>query len=631
MLPVHARRRAGDADGFVRYDMPALVLVLALSGITLVSLLRPQVLLLNHSDTLLVALTSAILIIALGATFFALGEFLLDGLIASLFVGMAFLVFAGAGALKLVPVLAGWHRQQIQLSPGWAIENLVGAVLLAVAAVLVERGMPARHRVRNSIIAVSLACLLTLSISFWTYLPAGTIESTIWSRTLQLAAGLLFFGSAVRFWWTSKLSHRPWYVWLALNLTIAGYAQIDFAIRQYPLGYVQFGDALRLVFFTGILLALAGEWNRGYRRLRLQTRELEALHALMKAPMVQDVASVVQHVIRVVGETLEANARLLVTGRNGRTLRDPLVMQMTYVDAGDPVSSDGDDARTIVVGVDEGPRGQVALGVPLGTNDRRLGMLVVVRESGHDFTATDARLLRAFGAQASVLLERSLLYEEVAAGAVMQERSRLAREIHDGLAQHLASLKMRVSWLQRSPAALDVGQLRDIEGVLETALTEARQAITTLRSDPEGTSAAEAIASYAEEFGQVSGMRVGVERSGNEPDVGPKARVELLRVVQEALNNVRKHANATRVNVRIAKQDGGTCINIADNGSGFVVDQTMQGHFGLEIMRERMESIGGRLVLTSSPGAGTSVAIWVPAPRPESENGQQDWLGMVEG
>jgi two-component system nitrate/nitrite sensor histidine kinase NarX len=254
-------------------------------------------------------------------------------------------------------------------------------------------------------------------------------------------------------------------------------------------------------------------------------------------------------------------------------------------------------------------------------------MLIVSRAAGNQFSTHDVRLLRAFGTQASVLLERSMLYEEVAAGAILQERSRLAREIHDGLAQHLAFLKMRVAWLQRSSKSDDTSQLKDIESVLETALIEARHAITTLRAEPEGTSTAEAIDAYAQEFGQVSGLTVEVTSDSDVADVGPKTRVELLRVVQEALNNVRKHAQASNVSITILPDGTGMAVTIKDDGKGFSSDQNLNGHFGLEIMRERAESVGGSLDVRSFPDAGTQVCIWVPTHDAGSEVAEEDWVG----
>jgi signal transduction histidine kinase len=184
---------------------------------------------------------------------------------------------------------------------------------------------------------------------------------------------------------------------------------------------------------------------------------------------------------------------------------------------------------------------------------------------------------------------------------------------------------MRVSWLRRAPATIDVSELADIEGVLETALIEARHAITTLRSEPEGTSTIEAIQAYAEEFSQVAGLAVQVALDNDVPEVGAKTRVELLRVIQEALNNIRKHARAARVLLDIHPLDGGVRVVIEDDGTGFGVDQTFEGHFGLQIMRERAESVGGSLQVRSETQAGTQVAVWVPALEKEQATHVDSW------
>lgn len=195
----------------------------------------------------------------------------------------------------------------------------------------------------------------------------------------------------------------------------------------------------------------------------------------------------------------------------------------------------------------------------------------------------------------------------------MGERNRLGREIHDGIAQQLAFLKMQVGWLRRTPERVDAPQLERIEKGLEMALIEARHAIATLRAEPSDASTGEMIAAYLEEFGQVSGLNVEIDRSDGLPEVAATARVELLRIVQEALNNVRKHALADNVRVSICPDTSGVRIDIRDNGSGFETGQDLEGHFGLSIMRERAESVGGTLEIESAVGEGTCLHVWIPA------------------
>jgi two-component system nitrate/nitrite sensor histidine kinase NarX len=206
-----------------------------------------------------------------------------------------------------------------------------------------------------------------------------------------------------------------------------------------------------------------------------------------------------------------------------------------------------------------------------------------------------------------------MLQEGAAAAAVLEERSRLSREVHDGLAQHLAFLKMRIAWLRRSPDMLETEQLADVEKALESALSDAREAITTLRVETRGPSTADAIAGYAAEFGHTSGLSVQVVHDTAIPEIGPKARVELLRIVQEVLNNARKHAKATGVDLQVRARGRGIEVTIHDNGEGFERSAGERGHFGLDIMKERAESIGGHCDVASTPGTGTTVRVWVPA------------------
>jgi two-component system nitrate/nitrite sensor histidine kinase NarX len=333
----------------------------------------------------------------------------------------------------------------------------------------------------------------------------------------------------------------------------------------------------------------------------------------MTAPEIRDLRRVIDHVVEVVGGALNCDVYLMIPGHHISEGTDVFSLM-----SGADIGTD----RNAVVAFNEGPGGREGYITGLLADARHLGSLAVSRPHGSPFSAADASMLRALSAQTALLLERSLLYEEVAAGAILEERSRLAREIHDGLAQHLAFLKMHVAWLQRSTGRVESQQLNSIENVLATALTEARQAITTLRVDAKATTTAEAIASYLEEFGRISDLKLFVRQDDHLPEVGPKARVELLRIVQESLNNVRKHAGATDVSVLMTTAGGRFTICVSDNGKGFDTAGNREGHFGVAIMRERAESVGGKLVVKSGSGRGTTVEVSVPVPpQPELLSG----------
>lgn len=598
------------------YDAALFMLLVGLCTVTLTSIAHPGFATTVHSSSLSVAIICAALLVAVGASYVAIGEFILYGRVSSLYVCLAFAIFAsGEVGLGLLPLLSGRYVAG-QAPYGWGLLRIAGGIFLVAASVQLDGVIPAYRRARLSIAGLLVALGLAFLVSLEMRTGGSAPVSRAAQSALQLGAALLFALASGLFWRASRaarVSNRVWFVWLSMSLAIATFSQIQFALHAPRIAVVQAGDVLWLVFFTGILLALAAEWSQNYWRLRWQARELEALHALMRTPIIENVPALVQHIVGVVSETFGTEARLVLAGRE-----DPLAGEDDLVNGEGLHSGMISSWKGCFDATEGNVRGTTVLRVPLGSGAQRLGMLVVFGSNGGEFTAHDVSLLRAFGAQAAVLLDRAFLYEEVAAGAVLQERSRLAREIHDGLAQHLAFLKMRVAWLKRSPSSVGVEQLGDIEAVLETALIEARHAITTLRAQPEGASTMDAITDYAREFGQVSGMAVEVTTTGSLPGVGPKVRVELLRVVQEALNNVRKHAHAEVVHLHIAARDNGIEVTIEDNGTGFDATRTLEGHFGLEIMRERAESVGGTIRIESRCGAGTCICIWAPGTESET-------------
>ncbi|MCV0403824.1 MAG: sensor histidine kinase [Chloroflexi bacterium] len=218
----------------------------------------------------------------------------------------------------------------------------------------------------------------------------------------------------------------------------------------------------------------------------------------------------------------------------------------------------------------------------------------------------DLRALR----RANVQLQR--LSEAELAGAALEERARLAREIHDGLAQDLWYAKLKQSRLAQTA---DLGGealalSHEVADAIDSALAEARNAVAAMREGVEAGSLLEMISRHVDDFSDRFAIRAEITQSGRPPDVGPRAQAEVLRIVQEALTNVRKHADATVVRVDVAS-DGELRLVIADNGRGFRTESAPPG-FGLESMRQRAELIGARLTVTSEPQNGTRVEVHVP-------------------
>jgi signal transduction histidine kinase len=220
--------------------------------------------------------------------------------------------------------------------------------------------------------------------------------------------------------------------------------------------------------------------------------------------------------------------------------------------------------------------------------------------------------------------------------AALEERSRLAREIHDGLAQQLWFAKLKFERLAATvdedarPLAGEVGQALDL------AIVEARQAMVTMRSGLEADlPLADMLARTVDDFEQRSGLAVRYTPGAGLPAaIPPRQQIELLRIVQEALTNVRKHADATVVRVRAEVVGRDLVVAIADNGRGFDPDQAPESGLGLRGMEERARLMGGSLRVTSEAHGGTTVELavpllvgeWVP---PVADPGDADGTGTT--
>lgn len=214
------------------------------------------------------------------------------------------------------------------------------------------------------------------------------------------------------------------------------------------------------------------------------------------------------------------------------------------------------------------------------------------------------------------------LYREVGSLATLQERERIAREIHDGVAQGVAFLHLRLKTLEdrlaRGGAPASVAEVADMRAVSKRAYADVRQSIFGLRTaTARNLGLIPLLTEYVREFSRESGIQVEVQ-DGNPraTDFSPEAEVQLVRVIQEALNNVRKHARARRAWVRFAV-DGGNLgrVTVEDDGIGFPVrsarDASRQ-RYGLRTMQERTEGAGGQLEVRSGSGHGTQVIIRLP-------------------
>jgi signal transduction histidine kinase len=208
------------------------------------------------------------------------------------------------------------------------------------------------------------------------------------------------------------------------------------------------------------------------------------------------------------------------------------------------------------------------------------------------------------------------LLEQLEYQAVLGERSRLAREIHDGLAQTLAFLKLEAARMQAYVSKGDVDAVtRTLQACYQTlsdAYLDARQAIDNLRRVPD-----ELLGDWLElagaDFKTLTGVEVDVSNIHLSHVFSPGMKAQLIRIVQEALTNVRKHAGACRVTISACERDGEAILEVRDNGRGFTPEETQPtSQYGLRSMRERAESIGADFQIISTPGSGTTVRLRIP-------------------
>ncbi len=276
------------------------------------------------------------------------------------------------------------------------------------------------------------------------------------------------------------------------------------------------------------------------------------------------------------------------------------------------------------------PRMTSFLGVPLHFKGRLLGNLYLTDKQGApEFSESDSAIVELFAAVAAVAIENARLHEQVQHLAIEEERQRIAREMHDGLAQILAYVNVKAGAARRllslGRAEQAAQELQQLERAAQDVYIEVREAILGLRTMTQGTQGLPVVLQqYLDRFSDLTGVPVDLEFTCDVADLAlsPEAEVQLIRVIQEALSNVRKHARASRTVVRIGVDERCTTLEVMDDGQGFSTDRPAFGqgpHFGLQTMRERVESLDGNFTVSSVVGRGTHITVRLP--RSLRENG----------
>lgn len=202
---------------------------------------------------------------------------------------------------------------------------------------------------------------------------------------------------------------------------------------------------------------------------------------------------------------------------------------------------------------------------------------------------------------------------------VLQERQRLSREIHDGTAQSLSALCWQVQLLRRRLAemGMDLDEARELETLADKSSQDIRESLELLRTYTGNGSFFPHLQDYLKHLRQDTDIDFHLDIDAGELQLTAPVQLELLRICQEALTNIRKHSQAHNVEIRVRPAGNGLEVSIVDDGCGFDAIAYYQdgaeakGH-GLAVMRERAQSVGGNLVVLSQPGSGTEVKLSVP-------------------
>lgn len=398
-----------------------------------------------------------------------------------------------------------------------------------------------------------------------------------------------------------------------------------------------------LVTITGILLALAIAFSRALQRARsraielgreIETRDLES-KSLWQAGL--DVADAEDY-----GQLLRAivdRARDLIGGEaSALCLWDE--QKNWWVLQGTSGTSDafevsvnripGRDKQTpIECPVIRFKFRQAHLDVPVMHGDQVVGCLCVANQSPRDFSVRERELVAGLAAQAARAINQARRLENESNRAATHERELMAREMHDTVAQLLGFVGFKTQAVRELVAGGKISeaqtQLDQLAALAQELYADTREIILGLRTETSpGRSLVAALEDYVTRFSGFCNLPTTLDTSRFDSiRLTPTMEVQLIRVVQEALSNIRKHAQARHANIVLERADEFALVKIQDDGRGFDTAHIRHGvfpQFGLQSMRERVQTIGGTFAIDSAPDRGTTITIKIPLVQRGAQN-----------
>jgi signal transduction histidine kinase len=260
------------------------------------------------------------------------------------------------------------------------------------------------------------------------------------------------------------------------------------------------------------------------------------------------------------------------------------------------------------------------LGVPIVAGEGVIGSFYLTQKEGADeFTDEDQELIELLASHAAIAITNARLYERSRELSILEERNRLALELHDAVSQKLFSLVLTAesaeTLLERDSEAARA-QIERLKTLSREALDELRSLILELRPpDLDRDGLCGALRKHVEALRQLHGVEVELSIDDAVSAGGDGRDQEVFRIAQEALQNALRHARAKHVQVRLARHNGGLALEVRDDGVGFQPDdpELRSRRLGLTSMEERADRLGGRLEIHSAPGQGTDIKLEVAA------------------
>lgn len=257
------------------------------------------------------------------------------------------------------------------------------------------------------------------------------------------------------------------------------------------------------------------------------------------------------------------------------------------------------------------------LGIPMILGERPIGSIVVRFSQLRQFGSFELELAQGLAQQATLALQMTRLAQQARRAAISDERNRMAREIHDTLAQGFAGILIQLQAAEQvlNGARLDVrSHIESARALARSGLSEARRSVRGLR--PElllGGDIASGLERLVGQLSNESQMKIRLEVTGERPSLPPDVESNLLRIAQEGITNAMKHAGGNQVSVKLNFDPEVLKLIVEDNGAGFDPQESALGRgFGLISMQERAERLGGVLTILTKPGAGTKLHLLVP-------------------